>query len=94
MKSTFTVGNSRTLFCKCGKEYTGKNAKLVMKLLSLHAMKAHGEHITANDINEQDTKRYNAHTNLNNPHPFNQPNMTRDIIQRQIMESINTITVC
>ena len=94
MKSTFTVGHSKTLFCKCGKEYTGKNSKLVMQLLTLHAFKEHGDRITPNSINEQATVRYNGHTNLNNPSPFNKPNLTRDMIQKQIEARINMVGVC
>ena len=85
------VGNTLTLLCKCGREYSGHNAKLVHKLLKLHAKTAHGDIISINDINIMDTGSYDVQANNTNARSLTHKGKTAKQVRDDLKTALNWV---
>ena len=70
-----------TLICKCGREYRGKNDKLVHKLLQLHVKTKHNMTIDEKHIDIYESGIYNEST---------MKHYTQNTTEREYMNVVNT----
>ena len=95
MRKTRRIGIHLSLFCKCGKEFTGSNPRLVQKLLSLHTLSEHYEYITKKDIQMIPGEPVNLGISKSNPHTT-KGNSNANKINNDIKKMINwsAVAVC